>query len=189
MSAKSKLNNCPEGKYWVHPYKRKTIDKNGKPYIQEVKGYRSSYRSPFHKIADEEKMPLDLVYFALTIYGESRDQNAASRYAIAWIIQNRFKKSKSGSYQRVVLSRSQFSCWLKSDPNYVKLIHPGKDDSVDKKAWQEIKKIAKEVQHVPSKKNPLPGIYHYFSGEPQKKWQTHYFDLPGIPKFHFVKFK
>lgn len=188
MSVRSKRKNCPAGKYWVHPYKRRVVDKNGKPYVQEVKGYCCNYRSPFHKIADEEKMPLDLVYFALTIYGESRDQNDASKYAIAWIIQNRFTKSGGESYQKVVLRRSQFSCWMRSDPNYEKLMYPGKDGSADKNTWQKIKAIAKEVQYAPNKKNPLPGVYHYFSGNPKKKWQKHYFDLPGIPKFHFVKF-
>ncbi len=78
-----KIKGCPEGKYWVHPYKRKVIDKNGKPRIQEVQGYCSKYRSPFHKIADDEKMPLDFAYFVLTVYGESRNQNDASRRAIA----------------------------------------------------------------------------------------------------------
>ena len=105
MPAKS-TPKCPKDKYWVHPYIRKTVDKKGKTRIQSVKGYCSSYRTPFHQIAADEKMKLDLVYFALTIYGESRDQNDASRRAIAWIIQNRLERSGKKSYQKVVLRRA-----------------------------------------------------------------------------------
>ena len=108
MSVKFKQKKCSEGKFWVHSYKRKVNDKNGKPYIQEVQGYYCNYRSPFHKIAAEEKISLDLLYFALTMYGESRNQNEASRRAIAWIIQNRFEKSEGKSYQQVVLEEASF---------------------------------------------------------------------------------
>ncbi len=86
-----------------------------------------------------------------------------------------------------MLRRVQFSCWVKTDPNYERMEHPGEDGSADKRAWQEIKSIAKEVQHASQKENPVPGIYKYFSGSPKKKWEVHYFDLPGIPNFHFVK--
>ena len=55
MSSKQQKNLCPKGKYWVPPYKRKRIDKNGKTHIEQVKGYCSLYRTPFHKIAEEEK--------------------------------------------------------------------------------------------------------------------------------------
>lgn len=168
---------------------RKTVDKKGKTHIQEVKGYCSSYPSPFHKIAAEEKMTLDLLYFALTIYGESRSENNTSRRAIAWIIQNRYDRSTSKSYQKVVLRRTQFDCWKKTDRNYEMLKHPGKSNAIDYKAWQQIKIIAKEIQHAPKNKNPLPKVYNYFSGNPKKKWEKNYFDLQGIPNFHFVRFK
>jgi hypothetical protein len=134
-------------------------------------------------------VPLDLLYFALTVYGEARNQNDASKHAIAWIVQNRFKKSGNNSYQKIVLRRTQFSCWMPSDPNYGKLKHPGKDGSADNSSWQRIKIIVKEVQNAPENKNPIPGVCNYFSGKPKKKWQEHYFDLPGVPNFHFVKFK
>jgi hypothetical protein len=89
-----------------------------------------------------------------------------------------------------VLRKSQFSCWQKGDPNYEKLQHPGKDGtSSDKEAWNKCKIIAKEAQNAPADENPLPEVYHYFSGEPKLKWQKNYFDLPGIPNFHFVKLK
>src|SRR5579862_6752526 len=83
---------CPKGKYWIRPHQRKRTDKNGKIHIEQVKGYCCSCHSPFQKIADEEKLPLDHLYFSLTLYGEARGENDAGKRAIAWIIQNRFSK-------------------------------------------------------------------------------------------------
>jgi hypothetical protein len=99
-----------------------------------------------------------------------------------------FKKFET--YRDIVLKKNQFSCWLKNDPNYKRLEHPGKHDSIDFRAWQDCKLLAEEVDHEPKNNNPLPGVYHYFSGEPNIKkhpWQKKYFDLPGVPNFHFVR--
>ena len=181
---------CPKGKYWVRPHERKRITKNGKEYIQKVKGYCCSSHCIYQKIADEEKIPLDHLYFALTLYGEARGENDKSKYAIAWIIQNRFVKKRGGnSYQAIVLRKSQFSCWKESDPNHKKLRAPGKDDISDKNSWQKCKSIIEEVRNAPKDKNPIPEVYNYFSGEPKLKWQKKYFDLPHVLHFHFVKFK
>ena len=79
---------------------------------------------------------------------------------------------------------------MKGDPNYEKLKHPGKDGTpADKTAWEACKIIMEQVQHADQRKNPLPGVYNYFSGPPKLKWQKNYFDLPDIPHFHFVKLK
>lgn len=182
---------CPKGKFWVRPHERKRITKDGRVYIQKIKGYCCSPHSVYQKIADEEKISLDHLYFALTIYGEARGENDASKRAIAWVIQNRFSSIFGGnSYQAVVLRKNQFSCWKKSDPNHEKLKHPGKDGTPsDKKSWQKCKEIMEEIRNAPNNKNPIPEVYHYFSGEPKHKWQKNYFDLPDVPHFHFVKFK
>lgn len=188
---------CPDGTYWISPHQRKRIDKNGKPYTQHVKGYCCCYHGPYKKIADEEKIPFDHLFFVLTIYGEARGENAASRRAIGWIIRNRFfKKMGKDSYRKIVLRRLQFVCWNKKDPNYKLLQHPGKNGSspqqraLDKKVWQKCKKTFMEVYNAPEKNNPLPGVCHYFSGSPNLKkhpWEKNYFNLPGVPNFHFVK--
>src|SRR3990167_2209421 len=86
--------------------------------------------------------------------------------------------------------------WNKNDLNYKLLQHPGKNGSspyqraCDKKAWQQCKKTFLEVYNAPEKDNPFPGVCHYFSGPPDFKkhpWEKNYFDLPGVPHFHFVK--
>ena len=102
---------CQAGKYWISPHERKRINKIGKPYIQHVKGYCCCYHGPYQKIAEEENLPFDHLFFALTVYGEARGENAVSQKAIAWIIRNRFNKKKFGdSYRNIVLKPSQFSC-------------------------------------------------------------------------------
>lgn len=182
---------CPDDKYWVRPHQRIKKDKNSKTHIEPVKGYCSSYRAPYHKIALEEKIPLDHLYYALTVYGEASNQNTASRRAIAWIIRNRLIKKKWGnSYKKIVARPSQFNCWSIKDPNFERLQHPGRDGSLsDKIAWEECKKIITEVHNADEKDNPIPGVCNYFSGEPNPKipWEKNYFDLPDVPHFHFVK--
>lgn len=182
--------SCPIDKYWVHPHQRIKKDKNGKTHIEQVKGYCSSYRSPYPKIALEENIPLDHLYYALTIYGEAGGENAASKRTIAWIIRNRMAKKRWGdSYQKIVVRPSQFNCWNRKDANYARLQRPGQDNSADKTAWKESIQIIKEVHNAPEKDNPIPGVCNYFSGEPNKKipWEKNYFNLPGVPHFHFVK--
>ncbi len=44
--------SCPDGKYWISEHQRKRINKNGKPYIQHVKGYCCSYHGRWQKIAE-----------------------------------------------------------------------------------------------------------------------------------------
>lgn len=194
---KNSEQTCPAEKYWVGQHQRKRIDKNGKTSIQQVKGYCCSYHGPYQKIAEEEKIPFDHLFFILTIYGEARSENAASRRAIAWIIRNRFiKKKGKDSYRKIVLKALQFSCWNKNDPNYKLLQHPGINGSFprqrasDNRAWKKCKETFLEVYNASEKDNPLPGVRHYFSGVPDLKkhpWQKNHFDLPGVPHFHFVK--
>ena len=188
---------CSDGKYWVSPHERKRKTKIGKVYIENVKGYCCCYHGPYQKIAEEEKISYDHLFFALTIYGEARSENAASKRAIAWIIRNRFTKKKGeDSYRKIVLRPLQFSCWNKDDPNYKLLQSPGKNGlsahqkAFDKAAWQKCKVTLLEIYNASEKDNPLPGVCHYFSGLPDVKthpWEKNHFDLPGVPHLHFVK--
>lgn len=65
---------------------------------------------------------------ARTIWGEARNQRNSGMCAIANVIMNRAKISKKyGGYWwgddviSVCLKPYQFSCWLRSDPNYQKI--------------------------------------------------------------------
>ena len=188
----SPAKSCPGNKYWVRSHQRKKTDKHGKVYVERLNGYCSCYRAPYHKIALEEKIPLDHLYFILTIYGEARNQPDSTKRAIGWIIRNRLKKGWGESYREIVLKKDQFSCWKKSDPNFYNLQHPGEDGLPDKLAWQSCKIIAEEVHNAPDKDNPIPDVCHYFSGDPDVKkhpWEKNHFELPDFPNLHFVILK
>ena len=55
--------------------KRKT--KDGKIYIEQVKGYCCLYPGPYQEIVKEEEISYDHLFFALTIYGEARGESTA----------------------------------------------------------------------------------------------------------------
>lgn len=67
---------------------------------------------------------------ARTIWGEARNQGVAGMQAVANVIMNRVKKG--GWYgltaEEVCKKPYQFSCWLKSDPNYEKLTNVDTSD-------------------------------------------------------------
>ena len=52
-------SSCPNGMYWVQPYQRKTITKDGKTLIEQVKGYCCKYHGIYQKIAEAENIPID----------------------------------------------------------------------------------------------------------------------------------
>lgn len=82
-----KKPSCPEGKYWVRPHDRKKTTKQGKVYVEHVKGYCCCYHGPFDHMAEDEKIPTQHLYFSLTVYGEARSENEASKRAshyFAW---------------------------------------------------------------------------------------------------------
>lgn len=140
----------------------------------------------------EEKIPLDHLYYALTVYGEAGGENIASKRAIAWIIRNRMAKKRWGdSYQKIVVRPSQFNCWNTKDPNYARLQRPGQENLADKTSREESIKIIKEVHDASETDNPIPGVCNYFSGKADpknNKWEgKNPFVLPDVPKLHFVK--
>ena len=71
-TSKNLEKTCPDGKYWISPHQRRRIDKNGRPYIQQVKGYCCCYHGPYQKIADEEQITFDHLFFVLTVAATSR---------------------------------------------------------------------------------------------------------------------
>jgi hypothetical protein len=184
-SNKSTPPRCLEGEHWVRSHKRTHVV-NGQKVLLPVKGYCRINPEHFENLAKEENISLDLLYYALTVFGEARGENDKSLYAIAWVIRNRARR-EGKCYKETVTKRKQFSCWLPTDDNYKEFKSPGKNKIADKKAWERIKVIVTEVNNALEKNNPIPGIYNYFSGKPTQKWQKIYFDIPGIPAFHFVR--
>ncbi|HJR27754.1 MAG TPA: cell wall hydrolase, partial [Pseudomonas sp.] len=63
---------------------------------------------------------------ARTLWGEARGEGLPGQIAVAWAIRNRVNDGKARSwwgegYAGVCQAPYQFSCWNKSDPNFVYL--------------------------------------------------------------------
>ncbi len=189
-SKEEKDSACFEGEHWVKTYQRMQVVK-GKKTLITVQGHCCINPSHFPNMAQKEEMDLDALYFAVTLFAEARGQNALSQKMIVWVIRNRLSSGRFGkSYKEIVTRRAQFSCWFRSDPNYRKILHPGKDGPFEKSAWNKIKVISLEVIYAPISENPIPKVFNYFSGAPnfeKNPWQKNHFDIPGVSQFHFVR--
>jgi len=76
---------------------------------------------------------LDLWTVAQTCWGEARGEGSAGIYAVAQVIRNRHEyhaRWRGMSPRRICLAPFQFSCWLPSDPNLVKMQKVSCDDAV-----------------------------------------------------------
>lgn len=180
--------HCPSGTHWVKTHQRTRTIKS-KKITETVHGHCRINHNHFIQLAKRENLDLETLYFALTIYGEARNQPDHSKKIIAWVIRNRLDNNFGKSYQEIVIKPKQFSCWLISDPNFKSMQNPG-ENIIENKAWIASKAIAKKVMHASKSQNPIPGICFYFSGEPnvkKNKWQKNHFDIPNVSKFHFVK--
>lgn len=66
----------------------------------------------------------DLDALARTLFGEARGEPLEGLYAVAWVIQNRYKRGgRFGlTIADVCKKPLQFSCWNPDDPNYPELL-------------------------------------------------------------------
>ena len=92
-------------------------------------GY-TTYRGTKKAIVDDGKdKQIDTV--ARTLWGEARGEGVQGMQAVANVIMNRVKKGGwlGTTPEEVCLKPSQFSCWLKSDPNRQKLLAVNESDN------------------------------------------------------------
>ena len=91
---------------------------------------------------------------ALCIFGEARGESAAAQRAVAQVVVNRaqfahpvFGSRRDADFaenlRRVILKPKQFSCFLTSDPNCAKLLHPL--DWEHPETWQRCLETAREA--------------------------------------------
>lgn len=142
----------------------------------------------------------DVMYVALTLFGEARGENYESKKLIAWVIRNR-KESKGypSTYPDVVTQRAklksgkevwQFSCWDPSDPNRMKMSDPMGGPALSDEAWYSCVRAAMEVLSAPAEANPIPGTYNYIDDSiPPPPWtrSLEAFRMPGAPRFIFYR--
>lgn len=69
---------------------------------------------------------------AKTIWGESRGESYEGQQAVASVIINRVNHGGwwGDSVRSVCLKPYQFSCWLKQDPNRIKMLEVDIDDNI-----------------------------------------------------------
>lgn len=73
--------------------------------------------------------PSDLDLAARTLYGECRGEPVLGQQGVAWVLRNRVEWPGAphwwgSTVGGVCIKAAQFSCWLKTDPNYPALTGP-----------------------------------------------------------------
>lgn len=101
----------------------------------------------------------DLDVVAKTVWAESRGEGVTGMLCVAHVIKNRLEDKRWGdTYEKVCKAPYQFSCWLKSDPGYMRLVSW---DWNSKEASKVLALgIASMVLHGFSK-DPTNGANHY----------------------------
>lgn len=112
---------------------------------------------------------IDIDTAVRTMYGECRGESALGQRAVAHVIINRWKKpcwwsKPDHTIQSVCLAPYQFSCWLKSDPNRVKMLALSKDDPTYLKLKMNFLQALRE-------EDVTKGATHYYAKYiPAPKW-------------------
>lgn len=96
---------------------------------------------------------------ALTVWAEARGEPVAGQVGVTWVIRNRAARPRwwGRSISEVCLKPYQFSCWLPSDPQSLRLKDPAT------KRLQSYKSVLAVVKDVLAGKHPDPtgGADHY----------------------------
>lgn len=116
----------------------------------------------------------DLDTLARTLYGECRNQPEEGQIAVAWVIRNRVENpgwwttyqpseqrstatdTHIGLVAAACIRKFQFSCWLKGDPNLIKLLGL----SVEDPDYIKLKEIGRRVM-AGEIEDPSNGADHY----------------------------
>jgi N-acetylmuramoyl-L-alanine amidase len=106
----------------------------------------------------------DLDVVARTLYGECRGERLDGQIAVAWVIRNRASCPAWWGHgpAEVCLKKSQFSCWLASDPNSAKLNDPA---LAEDRSYRFLRGVAADV-FADKHPDPTHGATHY------KVWNT-----------------
>lgn len=101
----------------------------------------------------------DTEVLARTIYGEARGEPEEGQYAVGATVVNRLALNTwyGDTITHVCLKPYQYSCWLKSDPNYTKLLDIADDDPL----LLPFIYIAENV--INGVEDPTHGATHYYA--------------------------
>lgn len=101
----------------------------------------------------------DAEVLAKTIYGEARGEPEEGQYAVGATVINRLSMHTwyGDTVTGVCLKPYQYSCWLRSDPNYQKLIVMDDSDPL----LRPFINIAEEI--INGANDPTKGATHYYA--------------------------
>ena len=123
--------------------------------------------------------PLETV--AYTLWGEARNQSYAGKYAVASVIWHR-ANAKPANFQKVCLSRKQFSCWRKG---VFTQASPDLKKPLDRQAWRDCVMLASlmcDGSFMPS----LTG-QHYHEASIMPKWAVNRTMIASVDNHVFYK--
>lgn len=103
----------------------------------------------------------DLDAAARTIWGEARGEEHSGRFAVAWVIVNRWHRGrwKGKTLAQTCRARWQFSCWNENDPNSEKCEQVSYEDPI---LLDCLRQIVIAVQSRDEfAKDPTRGATHY----------------------------
>jgi spore germination cell wall hydrolase CwlJ-like protein len=116
----------------------------------------------FDNLKDNELM-------ALCIFGEARGEPYAGKCAVGHVILNRVKRKSwyGKTIKGVILKPYQFSCFLKADPNYLKLVElASSPDKIDDECLDIATGVIDGIID-----NPVDGATHYHTVNIRPAWK------------------
>jgi len=123
----------------------------------------------------------EIIDLALTIHGEARGEDMASKLAVGWVIRNRVGKY-APTYRAVIRSPKQFSCW-DSPPNRKEML-----ERHEREAWTDSLHAAVAVYYADEILNPLPWVYHYHDTSVENPWpHAEAVPYPRAKNFRFYR--
>gem|GEM_PF-1299704 len=117
---------------------------------------------------------VDAHWMALTMWGEARREGEEGMRAVGHVIDNRRESGRHGGYATDTVSEAyQFSCWNAGDANRLALDRVDRlaPDSADYRAWQEAKRIAKEIL-AGNSVDPTGGALFYHTYAVVPRWSA-----------------
>jgi len=129
------------------------------------------------------------ILLARVIYGEAGGVSKLAKIAVGWSIRNRvedFQHRWGNNYYEVILQESQYdSFWNKETRQKVRV--PPVDNKLEKEAWQDSFKVARQVINNEIK-DPTSGANHFYSTYiPKPSWAEEEKFTFSVDNFKFYK--
>lgn len=135
-------------------------------WIENAEDLQELPNEPLPEPAGSLVKQKELTLLAMCVYGESRSEPYDGKISIAYVVMNRVKEQGwyGKTVKEVLLKPYQFSCFLKSDPNFKKLFRP------EPTVWKQCFKAAWNAYSSLSD-DPTLGANHYCRRDTAPPWR------------------